>query len=304
LQSAEPKAVVVVESGPAVGARLEVRAGEPLLIGRTQAAPANLGGDPTVSQQHARVSLSADGQTWVEDLGSRNGTWVNGVRITEPIVVRDGDVLTIGAARARVMSSGATDRSSARADDARSLAVGSRSPDMPYPRRWSNSVIGRAQRVNERLQVRRTAYMSHPGSMNLTPPTVTTVRFTILPLDGSAPTPVRLRGSFVDGFVNDGEIVEARGTWRRGEFRAVEVYSHSSGDTLRVKYRAVQFVIGLVALTLIAGVALWIVFGSSGVLRQDDQTPPTTSNFRQDFIEACVANGTPREQCAAHAPPP
>ena len=36
---------------------------------------------PGVSRHHARIWRAADGQFWIEDLGSRNGTFVNGARV-------------------------------------------------------------------------------------------------------------------------------------------------------------------------------------------------------------------------------
>jgi pSer/pThr/pTyr-binding forkhead associated (FHA) protein len=51
--------------------------------------------DRTVSFTHAL--LTYDGNAWMlEDAGSTNGTFLNGWRITEPILVRPGDELTIG----------------------------------------------------------------------------------------------------------------------------------------------------------------------------------------------------------------
>ncbi len=50
--------------------------------------------DPTVSRRHAEVSL-VDGGVRVQDLGSSNGTFVNGTKIGET-VVSDGDVVTFG----------------------------------------------------------------------------------------------------------------------------------------------------------------------------------------------------------------
>ena len=50
--------------------------------------------DPTVSRRHAEVSL-VDGGVRVQDLGSSNGTFVNGTRVSET-VVSDGDVVTFG----------------------------------------------------------------------------------------------------------------------------------------------------------------------------------------------------------------
>jgi ABC-type multidrug transport system fused ATPase/permease subunit len=52
--------------------------------------------DPTVSRAHAQV-YSVDGALAVADLGSANGTFVNGVRLVAPVHVRHGDIITIGS---------------------------------------------------------------------------------------------------------------------------------------------------------------------------------------------------------------
>ena len=51
--------------------------------------------DPSVSRRHAQ--LRRDGKRWLlRDLGSRNGTRLNGARVTEEIEVRPGDQLSLG----------------------------------------------------------------------------------------------------------------------------------------------------------------------------------------------------------------
>jgi hypothetical protein len=50
----------------------------------------------TISRQHARISQYAPGQFMIEDLGSRNGTYVNGQPVTAPRELRDGDLLGMG----------------------------------------------------------------------------------------------------------------------------------------------------------------------------------------------------------------
>jgi hypothetical protein len=61
--------------------------------------------DTTVSGRHA-VVLRRDGSWWVEDLGSTNGSWVNGetVRPEIPALLRSGDVLQFGGVRLRLVS--------------------------------------------------------------------------------------------------------------------------------------------------------------------------------------------------------
>lgn len=49
----------------------------------------------TVSAQHARLSYHHD-QWWVEDLESRNGTFLNDDQIAEEVVITSGDHLRIG----------------------------------------------------------------------------------------------------------------------------------------------------------------------------------------------------------------
>ena len=51
--------------------------------------------DQTLSRQHARIRTTASGCV-VEDLGSTNGTFVNGHRITGPTLLRPGDTLQLG----------------------------------------------------------------------------------------------------------------------------------------------------------------------------------------------------------------
>ncbi len=70
-------------------------------------ASARLGRDPTldipcapdddvVSAVHARVWRDAGGSWWLEDLGSTNGTWLNGRRIAAAEPLRAGDRFTLG----------------------------------------------------------------------------------------------------------------------------------------------------------------------------------------------------------------
>jgi pSer/pThr/pTyr-binding forkhead associated (FHA) protein len=51
--------------------------------------------DPEVSRRHARFLLRDD-NVFLEDLGSTNGTFLNGERITSPQQLRKGDVITFG----------------------------------------------------------------------------------------------------------------------------------------------------------------------------------------------------------------
>jgi serine phosphatase RsbU (regulator of sigma subunit) len=65
-----------------------------LVVGRTAGAGIKLGSD-RVSHQHAELFRDPFNRWWVRDLGSRNGTRVNGVRITERAIA-SGDCVEIG----------------------------------------------------------------------------------------------------------------------------------------------------------------------------------------------------------------
>jgi len=51
--------------------------------------------EPYASAQHMLLTLR-EGQWWLEDQGSRNGTLLNGTRIAGPTVVSAGDVIGVG----------------------------------------------------------------------------------------------------------------------------------------------------------------------------------------------------------------
>lgn len=86
------------EGGPAVGTRFPL--GAVTTLGR-DVNNAIVLEDPFVSADHAVLSFR--GRTWyVEDLGSTNGTYVNGARIEEPVPLGWGDELQIGAVRLRL----------------------------------------------------------------------------------------------------------------------------------------------------------------------------------------------------------
>ncbi len=65
-----------------------------LTVGRAGGCQITLD-DTYVSQLHARL-FRRDGQLYVEDLGSTNGTYLNRKKVTAPIAIRKGDRLQIG----------------------------------------------------------------------------------------------------------------------------------------------------------------------------------------------------------------
>lgn len=70
--------------------------GEETTIGRAPDSDLVLH-NKSVSRTHAAIVLSASGAA-IRDLGSRNGTWVNGLRIGRDRRLRPGDRVRLGAA--------------------------------------------------------------------------------------------------------------------------------------------------------------------------------------------------------------
>jgi DNA-binding winged helix-turn-helix (wHTH) protein len=52
--------------------------------------------DATVSRRHARVVVEGQ-EAILEDLGSKNGTWLRGLRVAGPELLKDGDAIRIGS---------------------------------------------------------------------------------------------------------------------------------------------------------------------------------------------------------------
>jgi pSer/pThr/pTyr-binding forkhead associated (FHA) protein len=69
--------------------------GDEITVGRASGCQIALPDDTFVSQLHARV-FRRDGQLYVEDLGSTNGTFLNRKKVSSPVALRRGDRLQVG----------------------------------------------------------------------------------------------------------------------------------------------------------------------------------------------------------------
>jgi pSer/pThr/pTyr-binding forkhead associated (FHA) protein len=83
-----------VVAGRAVG--MSVLLDDELLIGRHADGAGRLADDDEISRSHARISLDRSGFCAIEDLGSTNGTFVNGLRIAGPQTLSVGDTIEVG----------------------------------------------------------------------------------------------------------------------------------------------------------------------------------------------------------------
>jgi serine phosphatase RsbU (regulator of sigma subunit) len=64
--------------------------------------------DKMLSRQHARIVKDDDGGLVVEDLGSRNGTFLNGERLAGPQPIKPGDRITLGGVTLKLESESTT----------------------------------------------------------------------------------------------------------------------------------------------------------------------------------------------------
>jgi pSer/pThr/pTyr-binding forkhead associated (FHA) protein/tRNA A-37 threonylcarbamoyl transferase component Bud32 len=85
---------LLVTDGMAKGRRLTL--GDEFVIGRAVSGEGRLGDDPQLSRRHARVARDSDGRLTIEDLGSANGTFVNGAQVRERQVLEVGDSVRVG----------------------------------------------------------------------------------------------------------------------------------------------------------------------------------------------------------------
>lgn len=83
----------VMRSGPTPGVTFPLE-GDQLTIGRDSTNGVAIN-DAEVSRKHARLMFQG-GKYVLEDLGSTNGTFVNGQRLSGPVVLKSGDVVSLG----------------------------------------------------------------------------------------------------------------------------------------------------------------------------------------------------------------
>lgn len=83
------------------GATIEVAA--PTVVGRDAKSGIQLDRDDFVSARHARIEPRPDG-AWIDDLGSTNGTFLNGTKLERAQLARSGDVIRIGATELQVQA--------------------------------------------------------------------------------------------------------------------------------------------------------------------------------------------------------
>ncbi|MCC6498943.1 MAG: FHA domain-containing protein [Anaerolineales bacterium] len=87
--------LLIAEEGPLKGQRWQLS--ETIVLGRESTCNVVVS-DRQISRFHARLTPTPEG-IMLEDLGSKNGTYHNGVSLTAPVVLQDGDRIAVGIAQ-------------------------------------------------------------------------------------------------------------------------------------------------------------------------------------------------------------
>ncbi len=88
-----PKAMLVVRQGTQAGMSYPLSTRQ-ITLGRDEGVDIILQ-DPESSRKHSRITLH-NGEFTLEDMGSTNGTFINGIQLTAPQVLKPGDSIGIG----------------------------------------------------------------------------------------------------------------------------------------------------------------------------------------------------------------
>ncbi len=100
------RAIIEVRSGPDTGKKIVLGPGRTVQIGRTEWADYSFPQDGRMSSVHFELQTGSDG-CYVRDLGSTNGTAVNGRRIVDRVALRTGDEVLAGQTRFTFQMEGA-----------------------------------------------------------------------------------------------------------------------------------------------------------------------------------------------------
>jgi ABC-type multidrug transport system ATPase subunit len=91
--NAQNPSLLVTNEGPSAGKTYALE-GDEIIIGREPSSTLQID-SPGVSRNHARLTFQ-DKKYQIEDLGSSNGTFVNGARISKPWPLKNGDIISLG----------------------------------------------------------------------------------------------------------------------------------------------------------------------------------------------------------------
>jgi hypothetical protein len=94
-KSQEDYPLLIAQEGPLKGQRWQLS--QTIVLGREATCDITVA-DRQISRFHARLTPTSEG-IMLEDLGSKNGTYLNGALLSAQVVLQDGDVLSVAMAQ-------------------------------------------------------------------------------------------------------------------------------------------------------------------------------------------------------------
>lgn len=213
-------------SGARAGTRLFVA--DELLLGRTVDGEGRLGDDPKISRRHARISRGAGASLVVEDLGSANGTFVNGSRLAEPRIVHIGDTIGIGNSELRVEPFDEPGRTTTIAPGSGDVVSGGDGVHEPQRRSSDGTLLYRGSRFT----LGRSQVTAGRASDNT------------ICLGGERVSRHHARFDATDDGFWVTDLGSRNGTYVNGELVRAERHSLASGDTVSVGGEPIRFLAG------------------------------------------------------------
>ncbi|MFT3890812.1 MAG: FHA domain-containing protein [Anaerolineales bacterium] len=152
---------LIMRTGPTPGAAFTLE-GDQMSIGRDSTNEIVIN-DAEISRRHARLTFQG-GKYVLEDLGSTNGTFVNGQRLAGPRVLKAGEVVSFGEQIVLVFEASNFDPAATVASPRVASAVPSvprpATPPPPAPAEYAGSIPANPMPVSS---------VSAPKKMNITP---------------------------------------------------------------------------------------------------------------------------------------
>lgn len=128
--------VLVAQTGLLIGARWVLNK-DVVILGRSEEADYVVD-DRQVSRQHAMIKKTKNGYT-IEDLNSKNGTYLNGTLIKSPQILQDGDVIQVAMA-VKIMFIGTESTIPLSMSDAAQMGLGRLRMDEQAHRVWVGEI--------------------------------------------------------------------------------------------------------------------------------------------------------------------
>jgi len=96
-----PPTRLLVLASSELGQGRTIEVAGPTIVGRDAASGIRIEHDEFASSRHARIEPRPNG-AWVDDLGSTNGTFLNGTKLKKAQLAKAGDVIRIGETELQV----------------------------------------------------------------------------------------------------------------------------------------------------------------------------------------------------------